>query len=453
MWLARRGRDPLVHLVPLALAFPPLIAYGGMALGWPGGWLSTRVALAICVALFVVFRLVRRDFSFRRIPGMWFVAPYLLLVVASVLLATLGPRNDEVGAVGNELLTWMIPVTIFFLVAGSSQGIANLKGASRVLAGVALSIAIYSGLQALVLTGNERLVPGPITQITRYGRDDLWFGAFRLYGTLPNLGPNFLGAFLLFPTVLSFTNAFNARGLARGLWFLAALAGVATVAATYSRGAMLALGMALITVPIWLRSIRGVAVVVSAIALTAFLAADTRVGQYAGSLYFEGQLDVSGSSRLILWQAILKSTAEHPIGLGFNGWPRASRASADVGLLDPPASIGAPHPAENQWMREFADRGIPGVLALGLLIIGFMRATFRATGPTQPRRYVEHFLAAAGASCLGWGCVFLTGDHLMYDSVAGMFWYMIALGLAATRDSSVRVAEERWDVSRATATS
>jgi len=371
---------------------------------------------------------------------MWFVAPYLFLVLASVLWSTLGSYNSEAATIGNELLSWMIPVAILFLVAGSVQEEAELRRASRVLVGVTLGIAIYSGFQALVLTGNEGLVPGPITQITRYGRDDLWFGAFRLYGTLPNLGPNFLGAFLLFPTVLAFSCTFHGRGLARLLWLLPALAGVAVVAGTYSRGAMLALAMSLAMLPVWLRSLQGVTTVISGVALTALLVAQTPIGRHASALYSEGQLDASATSRLFLWQAILKTTAEHPIGLGFNGWPRASRTSADVGLLEPPASIGAPHPAENQWMRELADRGILGVLALGLLIIGFMRATFRAADPARARGYARHFLAAAGAACVGWVCACLTGDHLMYDSVAGMFWYMIALALAATRDTAQPIA-------------
>ena len=94
-------------------------------------------------------------------------------------------------------------------------------------------------------------------------------------------------------------------------------------------------------------------------------------------------------------------------------------------------------------MRELADRGVPGVLALGLLMVGFMRATFRAADPKRSGGYTRHFLAGAGAASVGWVCVFLTGDHLMYDSVAGMFWYMVALGLAATRHTAQPVAAEK----------
>src|SRR5438105_13182041 len=92
VWLWRGKRDPLAYLVPLALAFPPLIAYGGRTLGWPGAWLSTRVALAACILLFLLFRLGRGDFCYHRIPGLCFIGPYLLCVIASVIWVTMGPR-------------------------------------------------------------------------------------------------------------------------------------------------------------------------------------------------------------------------------------------------------------------------------------------------------------------------------------------------------------------------
>ena len=79
--------------------------------------------------------------------------------------------------------TKLSAAAIFFFVAGSRQGEANLRRATRVLAGTALAIATYSGLQALVLTGNERWVPTPIVDVTQYARQELWFGGFRLYGT------------------------------------------------------------------------------------------------------------------------------------------------------------------------------------------------------------------------------------------------------------------------------
>jgi O-antigen ligase/polysaccharide polymerase Wzy-like membrane protein len=446
VWLWCGHRDPLLHLVPFALAFPPLIVYGGRVLGWPGQWLSTRIALVGCICIWLMFRLLRRDFSYYRMPHVTYVAPYAALVAVSALWSIAGHYNGDAATIGNELLGWSIPMVAFFILVTTRHGEADLKRASRVVVGVAVGVAIYSGLQALVLTGNEHLVPSGVAELTQYGREDLWFGSFRLYGTFPNLGPNFLGAFLLFPAVLAFSRVLSRGGVARAAWLVATLAVVAAIVGTYSRGAMLALGISLIALPLWRRSAQGVMVMICAVGVTVFLAAQTPIGRYAGSLYSDGRLDVSGSARVALWRAILKSTADHPMGLGFNGWPRASRVSADVGLLDSPESLGAPHPAENQWMRELADRGVAGILALALVMAGIIRATFRAADPGRSSGYARDVLTAAGAACVGWVCVMFTGDHLMYDSVAGIFWYMAALSLAAMRDTVEPDARQHGDL-------
>jgi hypothetical protein len=423
----------LLYLVPLALAFPPLISFGGRAFGWPAGWLSTRVALVICIGVFCIVRLARQDFSCQRIPGLGFVAPYVLLVIASVLWAVLGPYNAEAGAIARELLSWLVLATVFLVVAGSFHEEDDLRTAGRVLVGVALFEAIYCGLQALVLTGNDLIVPAPIVALTQYGRQDLMFGPLRLYGTLPNLGPNFFGAFLLVPTVLAFSRGFSQRGLVRLGWLLAGVTCAALIAATYSRGAMLGLAIALLMIPVWRRSRRGIVGMIGAIAVAALLVGQTPVGRHVTELYKAGQLDPSGTARVYLWRAIFKSAADHPVGLGFNGWPRASEHDIDVGLADPPSTIGSEHPAENQWMRELADRGILGVLALALLVGGMIRLTFRGADSAQAGGWRQDVLVAVGAAYVGWAFAFLTGDHLMYDNVAGMFWYTTALGLTALR--------------------
>jgi len=435
-------RDPLICLVPLALAFPPLLAYGARTLGWPGGWLSTRVALIACIVVFLFLRLVRRDFTYRRIPGLAFVAPYLLLVIASVTWSVLGPYNPDASAIANELLTWLILAAVFVLIAGSSHREGDLKAAGRVLIAVAVIQVVYSGFQALVLVGMERFVPAPIVAVTQYARNDLEFGSLRLHGTLPNLGPNFFGAFLLVPTVLAFNRSLSQRGWARFGWLIAGISCAGVIGATYSRGALLALVVALLMIPVWRRSWRGVTGMIVTVATAALIVLQTPVGRHVIELYEFGQLDPSGAARVYLWKAIFKNAADHPLGLGFNAWPRASRASMDVGLGDLPESFGAPHPAENQWMRELADRGIPGVFALALLLAGMVRLTFQATHPNRSTGYARDFLVSAGAASVGWAFVFLTGDHLTYENVAGIFWYSSALALAATRDAGLLGARE-----------
>ena len=96
-------------------------------------------------------------------------------------------------------------------------------------------------------------------------------------------------------------------------------------------------------------------------------------------------------------------------------------------------TIGSEHPAENQWMRELADRGMLGVLALALLVGGMIRLTFQGADAARSCGWRRDLLVAVGAAYVGWAVAFLTGDHLMYDNVAGMFWYTTALTLAALR--------------------
>jgi len=242
--------------------------------------------------------------------------------------------------------------------------------------------------------------------------------------------------------VVAFSRALSQRGLAQVGWIIVGVSCATVIAATYSRGAMFALAFALVMIPLWRRSWRGIVGMMAAISVAALLVLQTPVGRHVTELYEAGQLDPSGAARVYLWKAIFKNAADHPLGLGFDGWPRAAQTSMDVGLGDLPASIGAQHPAENQWMRELADRGIPGVVALAMLLGGIVRLTFRATHPNRSRGYARDFLVAAGAASVGWAFVFLTGDHLMYDNVAGIFWYTIALALAASRDAVTPLAGE-----------
>jgi hypothetical protein len=433
VWLWRGRRDPLLHLVPFVLAFIPVLTYGGGALGWPGGWLSTREALLGCIGLFLAFRLLRKDFSRYPILGVWFVAPYLLLIVISVAVSCLR-YNEEVGVIANELMTWVILIAVFFLIASSRHGPDDAEKAFHVITAAAIGAAIFAGFQVLAITGNDFLVPGPIAALTEFARGDLGFGSLRIYGTLPNLGPNFFGAFLLVPAVMAFSRGLGQRGLARLRWFLPGIVFIGVIAGTYSRGAMLGLCGGLVVLPVWRRQLTALPLMAGALVFVGTLVAVTPIGRHVGSLYAEGRLDVSASARVDTWKAVVENAPEHPFGLGFNGWPRASRSIADVGLLDPPWFLGRDHPAENQWMRELADRGILGVALLAILLGGLMRLTFRAADPDQSSGYTRDFIAAVGASTVGWALVFLTGDHLMSENVAGMFWYPVAVALAVARD-------------------
>src|SRR2546430_17145350 len=98
VWLCYGRRDPLIHLVPFALAFPPIVVYGGRVLGWPGAWLSSRVALAACILGFLLFRLVKGDFSWRGISGKHIIRPHFPPVPWSLLFPLVRFHNRVAGA-------------------------------------------------------------------------------------------------------------------------------------------------------------------------------------------------------------------------------------------------------------------------------------------------------------------------------------------------------------------
>lgn len=426
VWLWRGNRDPLLYLTPFALVFPPLIAYGSRALGWPLGWLSTRVALTGCLLLFVIMRLLRSDYRWRSVPGLRWIAPYLVLVALSVLW---GVFSVDPTLVVNDFITWLIPIVIFLCLAMTPRSETEIGSAIRVIGVLALVEALFCLFQGLSLVGADRFVPGPIAALTHFGQRDLWFGALRLYGTLPNLGPNALGTLLIFPATLAVVCAATRNGMPRLLWGAVALGTIAVIVSTYSRGAQLGLSISLLTLPAWLRSKRGMLLSVGALVMSASLLANTPIGRNTLQLYAAGRFDPDAQARLDVWRAILSGAPTHLIGRGFDGWYEGSRHEITIG--DPLKAFGAPHPADNMWMRELADRGLPGVIALALLMTGIIVLTFRACARDVAEDDRRRLLAAVGAATLGWSIAFVGGDYLMYLETAGLFCFCLGLALPA----------------------
>lgn len=431
-------RDPLLYLVPLALTFAPFIWHASAVLGWPVRWLSTRVALVGCIALFAGYRIVSNDLSWRPLGGRCFVLPHLTLVTASVIWAALGVAAGDVAQLANDFVSWLLPVCVFFLLASSARSETDLAFVSRVLLvtmGAAASVALT---QVLFFAGREELIPGPLAQLARQVSEETWFGSFRVYGTFPTIGPNMFGVFLIVPTAILLSRTAGASGSERWVWGLGAVVSVAMVGATLSRGAQLGLLVSLAMLPIWRRSWRAGMAVLGFTAVGTVVAAGTGVWQHALRLFAGGQLDVDALERLNIWRAILREAPERLLGFGFNGWARVSGRLVDVGVADGANTVGSSYPAENQWLRELADRGLLGVVALAVLIAGLLVVTYRASAAKTPSGWQRDFMAGAGAGFAGLAVAMLTGDHLSYESIAGMFWFVAAVVLSAEQPSDGR---------------
>jgi len=433
MWLLRRREDPLLVLVPLAVAFPPFLWYAGGTLGWPTGILSTRVALVLCLACFVAHRVVWDDFSWRPVNGRLLVMPHLILVTASVIWGAFGVGAADVPVLANEFVTWFLPVAVFFAVAARSRTEDDLAVASRTLLFTVVLAGVVAATQVLFFLSHEELIPGQLAQLARRVADETWFGSFRVYGTFPTIGPNMFGVFLLIPTSVLLSRAAGASGATRWGWGLAALLAIGMLVGTYSRGAQAGLVVACLGLPMWRRSWRMGTAIAGLGAVVAVLVAGTAPWQHALRLFAGGQLDMDALERLNIWQTILREAPAHPMGFGFNGWLRVSGRLMDLGVAGGANTIGSSYPAENQWFRELADRGLAGVAAMALLVGGLLVVTYRAAGARTPSGWQRDFMAGAGAGIAGFAIAMLTGDHLTYDSVAGMFWFTAALVLSGAR--------------------
>jgi hypothetical protein len=424
-WTVRHRREPLLYIVPLALALSPFIWYASRSLGWPVGVVSTRVALVGCLALFVAHRVATGDFSWRELSSRRFVLPYLTLVIISVIWAVLGVAAGDVAALADEFVTWALPVSIFFALVASRHSEADLAVAGRALL-VTVFVAGAVGLtQVLFFAGREDLIPGSMAQVARQVSDETWFGSFRVYGTFPTIGPNMFGTFLLIPTAIFVSRAAGA-GKWRLVWAAGALVGVALIVASLSRGAQLGVIVALALLPFWRRSWRMGGALMALAAVGAIVTAESTASQRAVRLVSGAELDVGAVERLHIWQAILREAPGHPVGFGFNGWLRVSGRLVDVGILGGANTVGSSYPAENQWLRELADRGLLGVVTLAVLIGGLLIVSYRAV-PLSGVGWQRDFMAGGGAGIAGFSVAMLTGDHLTYDSVAGMFWFIAAL--------------------------
>jgi hypothetical protein len=362
------------------------------------------------------------------------VAPYLCLVLLSVLWSIAGPANSDAREILNELIDWAVPVTVFFCLAASPTSELRVASAGRVMGFTVVMVAIYCGLQVLVLMGKASPLPAWIVELTHQGQKDFWWASLRVYGPFVSAGPNALGVFLLLPIAYAATRFMDSTGSARLGWGLVVLLGAAVIVGTYSRAAQLGFIVIVIMLPLLRRSPRGIAVVSVSLLLAAGLLAETTVGQHFRSLYGGGgSFDPDVGYRLSVWRVILSQVADHPLGLGFDGWLRASQHVVVKGLATLP---GAPQPGAGQWMRELADRGIAGVVLLGLMIVGLIVLTIRAARRSRSRGVRDGFLTAAAAGFAAWMVAFVSDDYLMPDVIAGMFWYFAGIALAATRDDA-----------------
>ena len=252
-----------------------------------------------------------------------------------------------------------------------------------------------------------------------YGRNGRGQRALGSFGQ-----PNELGAFLAMFTAFTIALMFGTRAwFGRVVLALGAVLGTVGVLYSVSRGAILALGVAVLYVG--LRSSRVLTLVLLAAALTSPLwAPDFVIERVVGSkIETEEDVRLEGSAqiRLDTWHAIATVVMNHPLdGVGFTGL-------VDV-LPETGEEIGVEvkDTAHNTYLRFLGEMGLFGLALFVLLLVrcGQMsEAGIRAARGRFDRQLAVGFGAATIALALS--CLF--GDRFFSILITGNFFMLAAL--------------------------
>jgi len=345
-----------------------------------------RLQLAVCVWAVLLF--------FSRVPGFVSIPDHLLLLIVACWIGLLVGRRTE----AREALTRHQPVivaaVVFFVwvtltlawapvAHASSRAIKDLFYAELgfvLLLGTVIErrhvrwllIAFVTGAALSILYGAAKgglsgAIGGPNQVTDQDGRLQAGSG-----------DPNYLGAVLVPALMLAGGLAMRRPPLQR--LALAVAAGIIAIglAATQSRGGLLAaLATGLVALLIWRgrRAVIATLMVFAAGVATAFFLASPSAWHRIGSG------NTSGSGRTDIWQVALRVADAHPyFGVGINQFPQVSPlyvsrpgALSNVGLL-----IDKHILVHNLYLELWAETGVVGLALFVVVVAMVLSACWRA---------------------------------------------------------------------------
>ncbi len=237
---------------------------------------------------------------------------------------------------------------------------------------------------------------------------------------------NELGAFLAMFTAFAAAQLPAARHwVARLVLGATVVAGVFAVVLTVSRGAVLAVAVALLFVA--LRSSRALTVVLVVAGVSSPLWAPDYLKERMTGTQVESEtsdgvsLESSAQIRVDTWRAIIKVVSEHPLdGVGFAGLSYVLPAAGEE------LGVEVKDSAHNTYLRFLGEMGVVGLL---LFVVLLWRCwTLAREGVRLARDRADRQLAlgfAAATIALAISCAF--GDRFFSPLIAGNFWLACAL--------------------------
>lgn len=238
--------------------------------------------------------------------------------------------------------------------------------------------------------------------------------------------PNYLAAGLVAAALVA-TGLLRAR---RPLANIALVAGMVVLlvaaAATESRGALIAAGVAAIGALVFYTGRRAQVLVLLA-AVTAVVAMWFSVNPNAWQRISE--FDSSGTGRTALWKVAWRITEDHPVnGVGLDNFvEEAPKYTREPGQLEVVRNIAErPHVTHNVYLQFLAETGFVGLMLFLLLLLGCMRAAWRAGRVFDAKQDSE--MAALARGCLVALITFAAASIFISDGNDVRFWLLMSLG-------------------------
>jgi O-antigen ligase len=393
-----------------------------------------RLQLAVCVWVVLLF--------FSRVPGFVSIPDHLLLLIVACWVGLLVGRRAE----AREALTRHQPVivaaVVFFVWVTLTLAWAPVASASS----RSIKDLFYAELGFVLLLGTmleRRHVRWLLTAFVVGAALSVLYGAAKggLSGAIGGANqvtdadgrfqagsgdPNYLGAVLVPALMLAAGLALRRPPLQRLALTVAAAIIAIGLAATQSRGGLLAaIATGLVALVIWRgrRAVIATLMVFAAGVATAFFLASPSAWHRIGSG------NNSGSGRTDIWQVALRVADAHPFfGVGINQFPQVSPnyvrrpgALNNVGLLVDKHIL-----VHNLYLELWAETGIVGLALFALVVVTVLSTAWRAADRFDALGDLE--MATLARTTLLGTIGMLVAAFFLSNVSSHQIWVLFALG-------------------------
>ncbi len=400
--------------IPVALVDPPLIIALWAALTvfskHPAfGMATTAVGLLACGAWLARARSNPAQIRAALAPHRW-----LLTILALLLIwVTLSPAwSQDSGRAGSEVADWWINAAAVVVLLTSLRTPRDVK-----LVVAALVIAVVASV-ALGLAGVDIAASASVAETATNSEG-------RLQGTVGD--PNFMAAFIVSSIVLAVVLFGATRSRWRAVLPPAIALLVVGLAATESRGGMLAFLVVLAAAFVVMRGRRAEVLAVAAVILLiggVWISANPAVLQR-----IERAQEDRGNGREDLWLVARRMSGDYPVtGVGLDNFvvrsPEYVRRPGSLDYVE--LVVDRPHEAHNTYLQMLAETGAVGLGLWLALALAAMASAFRAARRFARAGRRSLTLLARGVLVGDVGLVITT--FFITAQTTATVWVLLALG-------------------------